>query len=217
MRLNPEKSAEVIVPALTRERPGRTERYGGEYRWVSQRKRRKQKTSKEGCLRKVGLEAREEVGVQSAPLANTHGKAQSRERTADLMERILDRDNLNRAVKRVIRNKGSHGIDGMQVDELLPYLKEHGLSMVSELGAGNYRPQPVRKVAIPKPDGGKRELGIPTVIDRFVQQAVAQANGSVRAGILGFQLWIPSGPECSYGSGNSPGTYQRRLPVCGGH
>ena len=99
--------------------------------------------------------------LQRVPLANTHGKAESRERTADLMKRILDRDNLNRAMNRVIRNKGSHGIDGMKVDELLPYVNKHGLTIVSELRGGTYRPQPVRKVAIPKPDGGIRELGIP--------------------------------------------------------
>lgn len=141
---------------------------------LSEEAQRKQKTLKEDCLRKVGLEAREEAGARSVPLARAQGKAESREKTADLMERILNRDNLNKAVKRVIRNKGSHGIDGMQVDELLPYLKEHGLLIVSELRAGTYRSQPVRKVAIPKPDGGQRELGIPTVIDRFVQQSVAQ-------------------------------------------
>ena len=157
---------------------------------LSEETQRKQKTSKEGCLRRVGLEVREEAGVQSIPLANIHGKAESREKTTDLMERILDRDNLNGAMKRVIRNKGSHGIDGMQVDELLPYLKKHGSSIVSELRCGTYRPQPVSKVAIPKPDGGIRELGIPTVIDRWVQQSVAQVLTEV---------FEPEFSESSYG------------------
>ena len=157
---------------------------------LSEETQRKQKTSNEGYLRKVGLEAREEAGVQSTPLANTHGKAESGERTTDLMERILDRDNLNGAMKRVIRNKGSHGIDGMQVDELLPYLKEHGSVIVSEIRGGTYRPQPVRKAAIPKPDGGIRELGIPTVIDRWVQQSLAQVLTHV---------FEPEFSESSYG------------------
>lgn len=157
---------------------------------ISEETQREQKTSKEDYPRRVGLEAREDVGVRSVSLANTHGKAESRERTADLMERILDRDNLNGAVKRVIRNKGSHGIDGMQVDELLPYLKEHGLSIVSELRGGTYHPQPVKKVAIPKPDGGTRELGIPTVIDRWIQQSVAQVLTHV---------FDPGFSEASYG------------------
>jgi group II intron reverse transcriptase/maturase len=157
---------------------------------ISEETQGEQKTSKEGCLRRVGLEAREEVGVQSAPLASTHGKTESRERTADLMERILDSNNLNGAMKRVIRNKGSHGIDGMQVDELMPYLKEHGLSIVSALRGGTYRPQPVKKVVIPKPDGGTRELGIPTVIDRWIQQAVAQVLT---------QVFDPGFSESSFG------------------
>lgn len=157
---------------------------------LSQEAQRKQKTSKEDCLRRVGLEAREEAGVPSVPVANTQGKAQSRKQTTDLMERILDRDNLNRAAKRVIRNKGSHGIDGMQVDELLPYLKDHGSSTVTELRVGSYRPRPVKKVAIPKPDGGIRELGIPTVLDRWVQQSMAQVLTEV---------FDPGFSESSYG------------------
>jgi group II intron reverse transcriptase/maturase len=73
-----------------------------------------------------------------------------------------------------MRNKGSHGIDGMKVDELLPYLKEEGGKLIDALKAGTYRPKPVRRVEIPKPDGGVRLLGIPTVVDRMLQQATAQ-------------------------------------------
>lgn len=93
---------------------------------------------------------------------------------ADLLEKVLDRDNLNRAYKRVKANKGAAGIDGMSVEEALPWLKENGKALIESIRNGQYRPSPVRRVEIPKPDGGKRKLGIPTVIDRIIQQAIAQ-------------------------------------------
>ncbi len=89
-----------------------------------------------------------------------------------LMERVVERDNLIQALKQVRRNGGSPGPDGMTVGELTPYLKEHWPSLRKALLEGAYLPQPVRRVVIPKPGGGKRKLGIPTVEDRFVQQAV---------------------------------------------
>ncbi|PID23304.1 group II intron reverse transcriptase/maturase [Sporosarcina sp. P7] len=91
-----------------------------------------------------------------------------------LMERILSRENLLTALKRVERNKGSHGVDEMPVQNLRKHILEHWESMKMELLQGTYEPQPVRRVEIPKPDGGVRLLGIPTVIDRFIQQAIAQ-------------------------------------------
>lgn len=91
-----------------------------------------------------------------------------------LLEMVLDRENLNQAFKRVKQNGGSAGIDGMTVDQMLPYLKTHGNCLLEELATGRYRPQPVKRVEIPKPDGGKRLLGVPTVIDRMVQQAIVQ-------------------------------------------
>ncbi|MDL2218237.1 group II intron reverse transcriptase/maturase, partial [Christensenellaceae bacterium OttesenSCG-928-M15] len=91
-----------------------------------------------------------------------------------LLERILDRDNLNRAYKRVKSNSGAAGIDGMTVEEMLPWLKEHRQELLEELANGRYKPKPVRRVEIPKPDGGVRKLGVPTVIDRMVQQAMVQ-------------------------------------------
>ena len=93
---------------------------------------------------------------------------------ADLLEKVLDRDNLNRAYKRVKANKGAAGIDGMSVEEALPWLKENGNALIESIRNGQYRPSPVRRVEIPKPDGGKRKLGIPTVIDRIIQQAIVQ-------------------------------------------
>ncbi|WP_366924190.1 group II intron reverse transcriptase/maturase [Metallumcola ferriviriculae] len=91
-----------------------------------------------------------------------------------LLEAILDRDNMNKAFKRVKSNKGSHGVDGMGVDELLQHLKETGDQLRQSILDGKHRPNPVRRVEIPKDNGKKRNLGIPTVVDRVVQQAIAQ-------------------------------------------
>ena len=91
-----------------------------------------------------------------------------------LLEAILYKDNFNRAYKRVKENKGKPGIDGMTVEEALPYLREHQKELTDRILRGKYTPSPVRRVEIPKPDGGVRKLGIPTVIDRTIQQAIAQ-------------------------------------------
>ncbi len=98
------------------------------------------------------------------------------ERKSDtgLWEEIWTKENLTQAMKRVERNGGAAGIDGMTVKELRPYLKEHWLEIKEALESGKYRPKPVKRVEIAKPDGGVRELGIPTVIDRLLQQAIAQ-------------------------------------------
>ena len=94
--------------------------------------------------------------------------------TSSLMEQILSKDNLNTAYLQVVRNKGAAGVDGMTVDALAGYLSENGENIKEQLRTRKYKPQPVRRVEIPKPDGGVRNLGVPTVVDRFVQQAVAQ-------------------------------------------
>ena len=94
--------------------------------------------------------------------------------TSSLMEQILSKDNLNAAYLQVVRNKGTAGVDGMTVEELGAYLSENGESIREQLRTRKYKSQPVRRVKIPKPDGGVRNLGVPTVVDRFVQQAVAQ-------------------------------------------
>ncbi|TXK66926.1 group II intron reverse transcriptase/maturase [Paenibacillus sp. N3.4] len=91
-----------------------------------------------------------------------------------MLEEIVSKDNMNQAFKRVKANNGAHGIDGMKVDELLQYLKESGELLKQSILDGTYRPSPVRRVEIPKENGKKRNLGIPTVVDRVVQQAIAQ-------------------------------------------
>jgi RNA-directed DNA polymerase len=91
-----------------------------------------------------------------------------------LVEEVCERENCKQALKRVKANKGSPGVDGMTVHDLPGYLKQHWPAIREQLLNGTYKPQPVRRVEIPKPDGGVRKLGIPTVLDRFVQQAVMQ-------------------------------------------
>src|SRR5690349_1297596 len=91
-----------------------------------------------------------------------------------LMEEVCERENCKQALARVKSNKGSPGIDGMTVEQLPGYLKEQWPAIREQMLSGTYRPQPVRRVEIPKPDGGMRQLGIPTVLDRFIQQAVMQ-------------------------------------------
>jgi RNA-directed DNA polymerase len=91
-----------------------------------------------------------------------------------LMEEVCERENLVRAWKRVRRNQGSPGVDGMTIDDAKDYLREHWPSIRSQLFEGTYQPQPVKRVEIPKPDGGVRKLGVPCVVDRLIQQALLQ-------------------------------------------
>jgi RNA-directed DNA polymerase len=107
--------------------------------------------------------------------ARVRGRNTPESKEDDLLERILSPDNLNAAYLKVKRNKGSHGVDGMTVDQLLDYLTERGKELRESILTGRYKPQPVRRVEIPKQDGvGVRLLGIPTVVDRVVMQATAQ-------------------------------------------
>ncbi len=109
-----------------------------------------------------------------------------------VMEDICDKDNLQAALKRVKRNKGSAGVDGMSVGELPAHLKLHWPAIKALLLSGEYVPQPVRRVEIPKPGkpNEKRKLGIPTVMDRFIQQAILQVLQ---------RSWDPAFSENSYG------------------
>ena len=91
-----------------------------------------------------------------------------------LLEQMLSDDNLNQAYLRVYKNKGAEGVDGMKYTELKEYLKAHGEEIKEQIRTRTYKPQPVRRVEIPKETGGVRELGILTVLDRFVQQAITQ-------------------------------------------
>src|ERR1700730_17463015 len=107
-----------------------------------------------------------------------------------LMEEVCERENLLRAWKRVRRNKGSPGVDGMTIDDAKDYLREHWPGIRSQLLAGTYQPQPVKRVEIPKPDGGFRKLGVPCVVDRLIQQALLQVLQ---------ERWDPTFSRHSYG------------------
>src|SRR5665648_508187 len=135
---------------------------------------RKQKTSyNEDSLDKIELDTRNKQGVFSDSSASSEEKTKSERDTETLLESIVTKRNLFEAYKRVKKNKGSHGIDGMRVDELLPYLETHANQVIESLLDGTYKPKPVRRVEIPKPDGGIRLLGVPTVLDRMIQQAIS--------------------------------------------
>ena len=117
-------------------------------------------------------------------------ESKSRTQTDSLMEEVCQRANLWKALKRVQANKGAPGVDGMTVRKLPKYLKRHWPEIRDQLLLGTYRPQPVKRVEIPKPDGGVRKLGIPTVLDRLIQQAVQQVLGA---------RWDRTFSEHSYG------------------
>jgi RNA-directed DNA polymerase len=139
--------------------------------------------------------ARQE-GTESLTAKRTH---ESPALPEQVMEEVCERENCLRALKRVKANKGSPGIDGMRVGELPGYLKQHWPGLREQLLRGTYRPQPVRRVEIAKPDGGVRKLGIPTVLDRFIQQAVMQVLGS---------KWDATFSEHSHGFGPQRSAHQ---------
>ena len=166
--LNAQKSAEAIVPWEKTQGKGGTN--------TSRSNRRKEDGMKNAenvgsCPQRDSTECEGYAGAQSAVQP---GNGEMAGRSQKLLEVILHRDNLNRAYKRVKANKGAPGVDGMTVEEAFPWLKEHGKEMTEAIRSGKYKPTPVRRKEIPKPDGGVRKLGIPTVKDRIVQQAIAQ-------------------------------------------
>lgn len=134
---------------------------------------RKQKPEK-GYLAENRVELQGMQEVRSITAASENGISDGNEYASKLLEAVVDRETLNMAYRQVKANRGSHGVDGMKVDELLPYLKQYGEEIRAAILAGRYTPAPVRRVEIPKPDGGVRLLGIPTVLDRMIQQAIAQ-------------------------------------------
>ena len=139
-----------------------------------------------------GFLQRESVEHQGYAEARSTDRREGKERggASGLLEAILDRDNLNRAYKRVKSNHGAAGIDGMSVEEALPWIKEHREKLLQSIRDGSYEPSPVRRKEIPKPDGGVRKLGIPTVVERVIQQGIAQKLQNI---------WEPLFSDSSYG------------------
>ena len=123
-------------------------------------------SSPAGEAREAGREETESLATANDP--------ESPASTNRLMEEVCERENLKEALRRVKANKGSAGVDGMTVGGITDYLKQHWPAIREQLLNGTYEPRPVRRVEIPKPDGGVRKLGIPTVLDRLIQQAVMQ-------------------------------------------
>jgi RNA-directed DNA polymerase len=116
---------------------------------------------------------------------------QERASTRHLMEAVIDAGNLNRAYKRVKANGGAPGVDGMTVGALRGWIAANREGLIASLLDGSYKPQPVRGVSIiPKPDGGERQLGIPTVVDRH-----ASARADPRPDVLGIELWLQAWPQ----------------------
>lgn len=129
---------------------------------------------KEGYLQENRVELEGNAGASSISSTFEEEANDGKGYDKGLLEKIADRDNLNKAYKKVRSNKGKLGVDGMTVDELLTFLKENGEGIRQAIMDGTYSPKPVRRVEIPKADGGVRLLGIPTVLDRMIQQAIAQ-------------------------------------------
>jgi retron-type reverse transcriptase len=131
--------------------------------------------SLEGYPQKVLVEPEGYAVASDREKISENNTADTAIQTDNLLERILHRNNLIKAYKQVKSNKGAGGVDGMQVNELECYLKQHGDDLIQKILAGKYKPSPVRRVEIPKEEKGKvRQLGIPTVVDRIIQQAISQ-------------------------------------------
>lgn len=170
IRLKSEKSAEAIVPEK-----GRAERKESINFVILMEARREQSNlfKDKNYRSEAEEEAQDKIGEPSNTKASTGGRDEKNKQD-ELLEQILSKGNMNLAYERVKGNGGSAGIDKMKTDELLEHLKKHGKAIVEDLFTGRYRPQAVKRVEIPKPDGGKRGLGIPTVIDRLIQQSISQ-------------------------------------------
>lgn len=149
------------------------------------------KFHKESCPQKAAAERREYAEASGHERIAEHNSIITDLPADSLLKQILARDNLNAAYRKVKSNKGTGGVDKMSVDELLPYLRQHRLELLQQIRDGKYKPNPVRRVEIPKEEKGKfRKLGIPTAVDRMIQQAIAQVL---------MPIYEPQFSESSYG------------------
>jgi len=175
--LNPQESAEVIVREYGTPESGRTEPKGERKPMRSSEEQRKPNIPQGSCRQRGAVKPQGYVGAPSSSPAQV--APSPREDQNDLLEKMLEGNNLRLAYKRVVQNGGAPGVDGVTVAELQAYLKTHWETVKAELLAGTYRPAPVKRVEIPKPGGGVRLLGIPTVMDRFLQQALLQVMNPI--------------------------------------
>src|ERR1700688_4488080 len=150
----------------------------------------RQKTELEITLQAAATGEARSGGMEGTEARTATTQVESQAAGRPLMEVIVERDNLRKALAHVKRNKGAAGIDGMSLDALAPHLKEHWPAIRAQLLEGTYKPQPVRRVEIPKESAGTRLLGIPTVLDRCIQQAVLQVLQAE---------WAPTFSEHSFG------------------
>ena len=142
---------------------------------VTKGKLKDRQPREEGQLQKVSAEQREDAEASDCRRIAENTDIIRDWQETGLLEKILQNENLNRAYKKVKSNKGSGGVDGMDVEELLTYLRQYGRGLNQQILEGRYKPNPVRRVEIPKEEKGKyRKLGIPTVVDRVYQQAITQ-------------------------------------------
>lgn len=142
---------------------------------VTKEEMKYRKPRKEGCLEKDSAEHEGYLGAYASSRITENNITDESLPGNRLLEKILDKNNMNKAFKKVKSNKGAGGVDGMGVDELLHYLKDNKEPLMQSIRDGKYHPNPVRRVEIPKEEKGKvRKLGIPTVVDRVIQQAIAQ-------------------------------------------
>ena len=143
-----------------------------------------------GCLQRDSAEHEGYAGALTDKRITENNNTDADREENRLLERILSKNNLNLAYKQVKRNNGTYGVDGMEVEHLLPYLKDNGEELVKSVLDGKYRPNPVRRVEIPKDNGKTRMLGVPTAVDRMVQQAITQILSPI---------FEPQFSETSYG------------------
>ena len=201
-----EKSAEVVVGMVPKDRINQAKEPASSVLW---REELQKMITDQQKRQVISHEVRGEAGSQSAQIEeqqSTQAQEQMRALRQNLMERICESKNLNQAIKKVRANKGSPGVDGMHVNELESWMKINQSKLSESLLEGNYRPQPVRAVEIPKPGGGVRELGIPTVIDRVVQQAILQVLDPILD---------PTFSESSYGFRPRRSAHQALKAACG--
>lgn len=172
---NYEKSAEAIVPkTLKSQRKGQNFRRC-ESMNVTEFGNKNRKPEQQGCLQKETAEQGEYAKAFGQHRITENNHIITGFQTDKLLEKILQGENLNKAYTKVKSNKGAGGIDGMRVDELLAYLKDNQKQLIQQLKDGKYKPNPVRRVEIPKETKGEvRKLGVPTVVDRVIQQAITQ-------------------------------------------